>query len=290
MGEDIVTLYILWYILWAVLTAASYMFVPAMIRFIVGQLSPKRARSICIINCVVVTIVWLVILFLIGADSANLTAAFVWFFPSYFWLRKKPSKTTEQANDQKREPTIAQDSPELIEEDEHIDEAEESAADYVDQPLYGEQPEVVEQATQDFESKPEKPSCPHCNKEISEEHQFCPHCGKKAVKQLKKTFFTTETAFIILVVAAIALILTIILAVVIPGCASSGSSEGEVTTAKKYSYYIGNKSTKIYHDPDCKYLPSKTNQVKIQKNISGKRTLSDYEPCWHCQPEPPDID
>lgn len=293
MGDNIVVVYFLWTLLMGVLTAASYMLVPAIIRFIKGKISPKRARIICIINCVVVAIVWIVVQFLLGADSANPTVAIIWFFPGYFLLRKKPQKTTAEIDNQDQKPVIAQGLTELLEEDERIDDA---AEEYVDdnnenQPLSDEQPSKFDEPMpQDLESEANELACPACGKEISEEHQFCPYCGKKLSSNSKKTFFTTKTAFIILVVAAIALILTIILALVIPGCASSGSSEGEVTTAKKYSYYIGNKSTKIYHDPDCKYLPSKTNQVKIQKNLSGKRTLSDYEPCWHCQPEPPDID
>lgn len=90
------------------------------------------------------------------------------------------------------------------------------------------------------------------------------------------------------------LLLAVIMLLSFTGCTrnkleTEDTTPKETTSAKEFDYYIGNKSTKVYHDPDCKYLPSKANQVKIQKNRSGFAKLDDYQPCWHCQPEPPEI-
>lgn len=47
--------------------------------------------------------------------------------------------------------------------------------------------------------------------------------------------------------------------------------------------YILNKSTLVYHDPDCKYLPAEKNQVEIE--YADIEHNPEYRPCGHCKPE-----
>lgn len=47
--------------------------------------------------------------------------------------------------------------------------------------------------------------------------------------------------------------------------------------------YILNKNSLVYHDPDCKHLPDRENQIEIEyEDIEHN---PEYRPCGHCKPE-----
>lgn len=157
------------------------------------------------------------------------------------------------------------------------------------------EPEVAPALQENEEAKAET-FCTRCKKEIPSESAFCPHCGNKLSvnkplkapkNDSKKQFISGKAVIVILIISVLLFISSILLVVIRPETKPGNTQTEETTPAEEFDYYIGNKSTKVYHDPDCKYLPTRANQVKIRKNRSGLATLNDYEPCWHCKPEPP---
>jgi hypothetical protein len=98
-----------------------------------------------------------------------------------------------------------------------------------------------------------------------------------------KDFIRNHSIGIIIVAAVLAILL-------IHDCpsedtSSSGSSynNSQLYVQQDYDYYIGNKSTKKYHLPDCSYLPDIGNRVKIPESKIDT-TYSAYSPCGHCDP------
>lgn len=48
------------------------------------------------------------------------------------------------------------------------------------------------------------------------------------------------------------------------------------------TYYIGNKNSNKFHDPDCKTLPSQKNRVSFSSY--DEAINSGYSPCKNCNP------
>ena len=69
----------------------------------------------------------------------------------------------------------------------------------------------------------------------------------------------------------------------LPSSFSSSSSNSHYgNTSSAVTSYIGNSSTKIFHFPDCSYLPLKENQVTFSSRSSAIN--NGYSPCAHCNP------
>ena len=105
-----------------------------------------------------------------------------------------------------------------------------------------------------------------------------------------KDFIRDHSIWIIIVAAVLAILL-------IHSCSSEDtSSNGSYYNNSQhyvqqdydyvqqdYDYYVGNKSTKKYHRPDCSYLPELGNRIKIPESKIDT-TYSAYSPCGHCDP------
>ena len=62
----------------------------------------------------------------------------------------------------------------------------------------------------------------------------------------------------------------------------SSTTSTRKATEPKEQCYIGNKSSKKVHDPDCSYLPEEKNRVYFD---DLDEALDDgYEPCKKCHP------
>ena len=105
---DLILYFFLYLFLSLVLTAVTYMLVPVIIRIVKGRLSNKRAKIICILNCIIVAFLWTLLRFLLGEEGgASITPAILWFFPGYFLIRGNieifPQKKAEKALSKLRE-------------------------------------------------------------------------------------------------------------------------------------------------------------------------------------------
>ena len=47
-------------------------------------------------------------------------------------------------------------------------------------------------------------------------------------------------------------------------------------------YYIGNKSSKVFHRPDCASLPAEKNQIRFDTRAEAEE--EGYSPCARCSP------
>ena len=67
------------------------------------------------------------------------------------------------------------------------------------------------------------------------------------------------------------------------GNSYNGSYHSSSRPEQEYTYYIGNKTTKKYHRPNCSYLPEPGNRITIPKSKIDT-TYKSYSPCGHCDP------
>ena len=62
----------------------------------------------------------------------------------------------------------------------------------------------------------------------------------------------------------------------------SSPTEAETSAENAEERYIGNKTTKIFHRPDCRSLPSEKNTIEF---FSRSEVVDrGYSPCGNCNP------
>jgi hypothetical protein len=88
-----------------ILTVVTYMLVPVIFRLKCGKLPKKKARKICIINAIVVGLLWSLYHATQGMNI-NAAPALLWYFINYSMLKGKEESYSRVANNRENQPTI----------------------------------------------------------------------------------------------------------------------------------------------------------------------------------------